>query len=698
MAKKLVIVESPAKARTLERILGKGYSLKATMGHVRDLPKSQLGVDVENKFTPKYVSLRDKNKVIKELKEAIKKTASVYLATDPDREGEAIAWHVQELGGNSRKDYRRVVFHEITDEAIKQAFKNSRQLDCNLVNAQQARRILDRLVGYKLSPLLWRKVAKGLSAGRVQSVAVRIIADREREIENFTSEEYWSLTAELSKKAGEETPFRALLIGLVNGQKLEIKNQKQAEELKGDLGGSDFSVLKIRKKKVSRQPAPPFITSTLQQEAYRKLRFSARQTMSVAQQLYEGLPLGGGGATGMITYMRTDSMHVARSAVAEVRDYIGEKYGNKYLPANARNFTKKVKGAQEAHEAIRPTSIKRQPSAVKLHLTSSQYRLYKLIWERMVSSQMAAAVYEYVNTDIEAKHKPSKMRYLLRVNSQVNIFPGFTALYTEGRDEEKEETPPTPPLEEAEALKLLGVYEKQRFTQPPPRFTEATLIKSLEQFGIGRPSTYAPIISTIQDRNYIIKENGSLKPTELAFVVNDLIVQNFAEIVDIGFTVQMENKLDQIASGGLPWQEVVADFYIPFNQELEKATDSIERVKLAPEEVDEACPNCGRKLVVKSSRFGKFLACPGFPECKFTKPYAKKLNVKCPECDGDIVEKRSKKGKIFYGCSNYPRCEFAAFNKPLEEPCPSCGKLQTAYRTNQARCIKCGHTGKVKQE
>jgi DNA topoisomerase-1 len=694
---KLVIVESPAKARTLDKILGQSYTLKATMGHIRDLPKSQLGVDIEEDFTPKYVTLRDKSRIIKELKQAIRDAGTIYLATDPDREGEAIAWHLKEITGNGKKNYRRVVFHEITKEAIERAFKTTRPLDIKLVDAQQARRILDRLVGYKLSPLLWRKVAKGLSAGRVQSVAVRIIVEREREIESFKPQEYWSIQAELAKRTGQGKSFRALLIGLVSGQKLEIKKGLQAEEIKAELEDSDYRVLKIKTKKTSRQPVPPFITSTLQQEAWRKLRFSAKQTMVVAQQLYEGLPIGDEGNSGLITYMRTDSTRVARSAVAETRDLIKEKYGSDYIPAHARSFTRRVKGAQEAHEAIRPTRIWRQPLAVKSYLNNAQYHLYRIIWERMVASQMAAAVFENTITDIEARHTPSKTRYLLRITSQINIFPGFTRLYTEGRDEEKEVVPSTPSLEEREELKLLEIYTKQHFTQPSPRFTEATLIKVLEQFGIGRPSTYAPIISTIQERNYITKINGALKPTELGIIVNDIVVQYFGNIIDISFSAAMEDKLDKIADEGLAWRQVIRDFYKPFNEDLEKAVASIERVKLAPEEVSETCPNCDRKLVIKSGRFGKFLACPGYPECKFTKPYVIKTDIKCPEagCGGDIIEKRSKKAKIFYGCSNYPDCRFAVFNKPLPQPCPECCNLLTAYR-NQARCIKCGYKGKVK--
>jgi len=700
MKRKLVIVESPAKARTLGKILGKDYDLKATLGHIRDLPKSQLGVDIERGFTPKYVLIRNRSKLVRELKQAVKTVDMVYLATDPDREGEAIAWHLMEVTKSGKTAYRRVIFHEITGEAIRRAFKAPRFIDIQLVNAQQARRILDRLVGYKLSPLLWRKVRRGLSAGRVQSVAVRIIVDREREIDNFIPEEYWTIEAELAKKpAARRVPFRALLVGFI-GAKLVIHNQQEADEIRQELEQSSYRVLKVKTKKVSRQPPPPFITSTLQQEAWRKLRFSAKQTMAVAQQLYEGLPVGDEGNIGLITYMRTDSTRVARQAIAEAREFITQRYGAQFIPSHARSFVSRLKRAQEAHEAIRPTKVWRQPSLIKPYLNADQSRLYRLIWQRMVASQMAAAIFDSTTVDIEAKHSPSKTRYLFRASSLVNIFPGFIVLYTEGKDEEEKKGRPLPPLAKGDELELLDLFPEQHFTQPPPRFTEATLIKALEHWGIGRPSTYAPILATIQEREYVAKANGNFKPTELGMVVNDLLVKHFGDIVDVAFSAHMEDELDKIANEDRDWVQVVKGFYTPFEKDLEKAAQSMERIKLAVEEVAETCPKCGHPLVVKTGRFGKFLACPKYPDCKFTKPYLIKVGVKCPEagCGGEIVEKRSKKGKVFYGCSNYPKCRFAVFNRPLRQSCPNCGGLLTVYRLKWARCAKCEYRGKLKQD
>jgi len=696
----LVIVESPAKARTLTKLLGKGYNLKATLGHIRDLPKSQLGVDTEKDFTPKYVVVRKRTKVINELKKLARLAKTIYLATDPDREGEAIAWHLKELTKQNEKEYKRVVFHEITKEAIDSAFKKTRPINMELVNAQQARRILDRLVGYKLSPLLWRKVRRGLSAGRVQSVAVRIIVEREREIEKFIPEEYWVIEAELSKiEAAKTPPFRALLVGVLGGKKLEIHSQKEAAEVKGKLFESRYRVHKIKSKKVNRRPPPPFITSTLQQEAWRRLRFSAKRTMAVAQQLYEGLPVGDEGSVGLITYMRTDSTRVARQAVKETRDFIAQKYGNDYLPPHARSFNVQAKGAQEAHEAIRPTKIWRQPSLIKPFLNNEQLKLYKLIWERMVASQMAAAVFSSVTVDIEARHPLLKERYLLRSSSLKNIFPGFKVLYSEaGNNDDEKKGKILPLLEEKEELKLNDVFTEQRFTQPPPRFTEATLIKTLEQLGIGRPSTYAPIISTILDRDYVVKTNGSFKPTELGMVVNDLLVEHFEKIVNIEFTATMEDELDKIANEGLNWVRVVREFYNPFESDLAEASNVMKKVELAPEQVAETCPNCGKQLIVKTGRFGKFLACPGYPECKFTRSFSLKTGASCPECGSELVEKRSRKGKKFYGCSDYPNCSFATNMKPLAKPCPQCGSLLTEYRGKWEKCIKCQYKARLEHK
>ncbi|MFC1955216.1 type I DNA topoisomerase [Chloroflexota bacterium] len=696
MNKKLVIVESPAKARTLGKILGKSYNLKASLGHVRDLPRSQLGVDIENDFAPKYVVPRVKSKIAKELKLAAKSASAVYLATDPDREGEAIAWHLAEVTKSDKLPYRRVVFHEITEEAVKHAFKNPRSVDMELVNAQQARRILDRLVGYKLSPLLWNKVRRGLSAGRVQSVAVMIVVNREREIESFIPVEYWTIETELTKKT-RKTPFRATLIGFVDGAKLNIHNREEATRVRDELDEADYAVFKTTTKKATRQPAPPFITSTLQQEAWRKLHFTAKQTMAIAQQLYEGLPIGAEGNAGLITYMRTDSTRVANSAIVEAREFISRKYGSQFVPPKARSFIRKVKGAQEAHEAIRPTKIRREPSLIKPHLNPAQFKLYELIWKRMVASQMAAALFDNTTVDIEARR--SENSYLLRSSNSVNTFPGFITLYSEGKDEaDKEpEGSPLPHLKKGDSLKLLGLSPEQHFTQPPPRFTEATLVKMLEQWGIGRPSTYAPILSTIQDRGYATRTKGVFQPTDLGFVVNDLLGQYFSNIVNIEFTANMENELDDIANNKRGWVNVVKDFYTPFEKSLQNASELAEKVKLADELTDEVCPQCGKPITIKMGRYGKFLACTGYPDCKYTKPFQVKIGVDCPECGHALVERKSKKKRIFYGCSNYPECHFITNFKPIPQPCLECGGLLTQYRGKLTKCIKCEYKGKLPQ-
>ena len=703
MKKNLVIVESPAKARTLDKILGKGYSLKASLGHIRDLPKSQLGVDIENGFLPEYVVPRGKIKLVNELKEATKTASAVYLATDPDCEGEAISWHLTEVIKSDQIPYRRVVFYEITKEAIEDAFKHPRSIDMQLVNAQQARRILDRLVGYKISPLLWRKVRRGLSAGRVQSVALRIIVDREREIEKFIPVEYWTIEAELIKKirAAKVATFRAMLVSLLGGTKLEIHNQEEATKISDELKQASFSVIKVDTKRVARQPAPPFITSTLQQEAWRKLHFTAKQTMAIAQQLYEGLPIGDEGSAGLITYMRTDSTRVAHSAIAETRKFINDRYGSQFVPPHARAFTRAVKGAQEAHEAIRPTKIRREPSLIKPYLTATQFKLYELIWKRMVASQMSAALFDNTTVDIKARCLDSKTDYLFRASSSVSKFPGFMTVYTEGKDEADKEGKKSsilPRLERGDELELLGLFPEQHFTQPPPRFTEATLIKILEQQGIGRPSTYAPILSTIQERGYVVKAKGSFQPTELGFVVSDLLTKYFSNIVDIKFTAHMEEGLDEVANENRDWVGVVQDFYTPFEKDLRNASELMERVKLADELTEEVCPQCGKPLVIKFGRYGKFLACSGYPKCKYTQPFQIKIEVKCPECGSELVEKINKKKRTFYGCSNYPNCQFATNFRPLPYPCPKCGGLLTQYGKNWAKCTKCEYKGKIPEE
>jgi len=695
MSKKLVIVESPAKARTLGKILGKSYILKASIGHVRDLPRGQMGVDIENGFVPKYVVPKAKTKLVNELKQAAKGASAIYLATDPDREGEAIAWHLAEVVKTDKQNYYRVVFREITEDAVKSAFQNPRTIDMQLVDAQQARRILDRLVGYNISPLLWKKVRKRLSAGRVQSVAVKIIVDREREIQAFVPEEYWTIEAELSKKK-EKASFRATLIGHVDGAKIDVHTQEESDKMKNALEQSAFDVLKVSTRKATRQPAPPFTTSTLQQEAWRKLRFTARQTMAIAQQLYEGLPVGSEGNVGLITYMRTDSTRVAGSAIGETVAFIREKYGPKFLPPRPRAFTTRARGAQEAHEAIRPTRVHREPALIKKYLNTNQFRLYDLVWKRMVASQMAAALFDNTTVDIEAKNHRD---YLLRTAASVSTFPGFMTLYSESRDEVEEKGSKSllPRLEKGDELKLLGIFPEQRFTQPPPRYTEATLVKTLEQNGIGRPSTYAPTISTIQDREYVSKVKGVFQPTELGMAVNDLLVQHFPDIINVKFTADMENKLDDIANKGHAWPSVIRDFYTPFDKDLQRALQTAEKVKLADEETGDPCPKCGKPLVVKTGRFGKFIACSGFPECKHTQSYQVKVGANCPKCGKDIVQRVSKKKRTFYGCSGYPDCDFITSFRPLPQPCPTCGGLLTRHG-RQAWCAKCEYKGKIPQD
>ena len=685
MARKLVIVESPAKARTVSRMLGKSYSVKASIGHVRDLTKWRLGVDVKEGFNPKYEVPKEKRTVVREITEAAKKASSVYLATDPDREGEAISWHlVQAAKLNSAK---RVVFHEVTNEAVAEAFRHPRDIDMDLVYSQQARRILDRLVGYKLSPFLWRKVRRGLSAGRVQSVALRMIVDREREIESFVPQEYWSIDAKLEKAATKES-FVASLVGLASGKKIKIGSEQDANKLCTELENASYAVSQVQKKDAFRQPSPPFTTSTLQQEGWRKLHFTAKRTMAVAQQLYEGLSIGEEGSVGLITYMRTDSVRVAPSALNETRAFIKEKYGDKFLPSKPRIFTKKAKGAQEAHEAIRPTSVRREPASIKHHLTRDQFRLYELIWKRMVASQMSPTILDTTSIDIEARDGKS---YLLRAKSSVVKFPGFAILYSEGKDEAEDEKAenPLPDLVKGESLNLLGLSPEQHFTQPPPRYSEATLVKALEERGIGRPSTYAPTLSTIQDRSYVERIDGRFHPLELGFVVTDILIEHFPDVVDLGFTAQMEEELDQIAQGERGWVPFLQDFYDPFEKTLKTADERMERVKVAEETTDEICSICGRPMVIKWGRYGKFLSCSGYPECKNSKPFLVKTGVKCPKCGGEVVQKQSKKKRFFYGCANYPDCDFITSYKPISQPCPECGGLLVMRGKKRAKCLKC---------
>ena len=693
MASKLVIVESPAKARTLNKILGRSYSVKASLGHVRDLPRASLGVDIDKGFIPKYVIPAAKKKIVGEIKKAASKASSIYLATDPDREGEAISWHLVQATKLDKDDrpVQRVVFHEITKDAVQEAFQSPRSIDMNLVNAQQARRILDRLVGYKLSPLLWRKVQRGLSAGRVQSVAVRMIVDREQEIQDFIPQEYWIIEVELAPLEEKKASFKARLFALADGTKLDIGSKDEADRVIADLEKAKYAVKTVVTKQVARQPAPPFITSTLQQEAWQKLHFTARRTMAIAQQLYEGLPLGKEGSVGLITYMRTDSTHVAASAISEAREFIGEKYGAKFLPPKPRSFAKKTKWAQEAHEAIRPTKIYRQPEQLKPFLDLAQLKLYELIWKRMVASQMSATLYDTTNVEIEASNaKKQPQRYLLKASSSVVKFPGFMAVYSESRDEDErsESFVSLPKLRIGDKLIYLGTFPAQCFTQPPPRYTEATLIKALEQKGIGRPSTYAPILSTIQERDYVNKADGKFHPTELGITVNKILTAHFPKIVDPGFTAQMEEQLDEIAQGKYAWSAALQEFYPPFQDMLDKAWINLEKVSMT-QVSEETCPNCSRPMVIKVGRFGKFLACSGYPDCKTTMSYAVKTGVSCPQCGGELVKRISKKKKVFYGCSKFPKCQFTVNRRPIAQPCPDCGNLLVQYRGDWAKCVAC---------
>ncbi len=703
---KLVIVESPAKSRTIARFLDTGYTVKASLGHVRDLPEKALGIDIANGFTPTYIIIPRRKQVVSQLKKSAEDASAVYLATDPDREGEAISWHLVKalrLDSNG-KPIHRVVFHEITREAVEEAFQHPRSIDMNLVNAQQARRLLDRLVGYMLSPLLWRKVQRGLSAGRVQSAALRMVVDREREIENFIPTEYWLIEAEIAKAPAEKTSpsFRALLVGFTDGTKLEIPNKRKVEELEADLSTARYYVRSVQTKEALRQPAPPFTTSTLQQEAWRKLFFTAQRTMSIAQQLYEGIPLGDEGPVGLITYMRTDSTHIAASALAEAREFIRAKFGNNYLPPHARTFekSKKTKWTQEAHEAIRPTKIFREPELVRPFLTSEQFKLYELIWKRMVASQMAAAVLDVTTVEVEAKGQKTDKDYLFKTTSYVVKFSGFLSLYSEDRDEDTQDefsgVLPLPSLAQGDPLILLGLFPEQHFTQPPPRYTEATLIKALEQKGIGRPSTYASILATIQERGYVYKEKGRFRPDEIGILVSDLLTQHFPKIVELDFTARMEEELDDIARGKKQWVSVVKEFYVPFEKMLTRAQKNIDKIKVV-RPTEELCPECGSPMVIRVGRYGKFLACSNYPKCKKTMPFLVKTGVSCPMpgCDGEIIEKVSKKRRRFYACTKYPDCNFTLNRRPLAQPCPNCGNILTTWRGNLVKCIACEYKGKL---
>jgi DNA topoisomerase-1 len=729
MAKFLVIVESPAKAKTIKKYLGKQYMVEASLGHVRDLPKSKLGVDLENNFEPHYITIRSRSKILKELKKhaAGRDVKAIYLAPDPDREGEAIAWHLQHELRNGKAPIFRVMFNEITQKAVVQAIENPKEIDQDMVDAQQARRILDRIVGYSLSPLLWSKVRKGLSAGRVQSVAVRLVVDREREIEAFVSLEYWKIEVDLNTTEAQRV--RATVTHF-NGEKLEIANQPAAEEVLAVLRAAGYVVAKVEKKEQRRFPAPPFTTSKLQQEAATKLHFTGKKTMMVAQQLYEGVEIGEEGPVGLITYMRTDSVRVGEDAQAQAREWIQQTHGAEYLPATPPKYKSK-KTIQDAHEAIRPTYVapEKSPEQLKKFLTPDQAKLYRLIWQRFLASQMAPAVMDAVAVDIAAGP------YGLRANGSTVKFKGFTVIYTESRSEEKEaealaeeEGRILPPLEEKQPLLLEALHPEQKFTQPPPRYNDATLVKALEEENIGRPSTYAPIISTILGRMYIERRENRFYPTELGIMINDLLVKHFPKILNVEFTALMENELDAVEEGTANWVSVLREFYTPFREELESAkvdmkdvkaevevvledvcekcgakmtvkwgrhgkfiacsnypacrntkrmaVDADGKITIQKEEVvDEVCERCGKPMVIKYGRFGKFLACSGYPECKSTKPINKEIGIPCPTpgCTGRVIERRSKRGRMFYGCSRYPACQFSSWDKPLAEQCPKCG-------------------------
>ena len=689
MADALVIVESPAKAKTISKYLGSKYIVKASMGHIRDLPKSQTGVDIENGFQPKYITIRGKGNVLKELREASKKVKKVYLAADPDREGEAIAWHLAQYLEMDESEACRVVFNEITRDAVREAFKHPRRINMDLVNAQQARRILDRLVGYKISPLFWKKVKKGLSAGRVQSVAVKLIIDRENEIKAFVPEEYWTITANLSIRGSE---FAAKFFG-AGKDKIELKNEEEAKRIVAAVGEAAFVVTDVKPKERLRHPAAPFITSSLQQEAARKLNFRATKTMQIAQQLYEGVDLGPEGSVGLITYMRTDSTRLSPVFVEEARRYIREAFGDAYVPKEPRDYSRKnAQGAQDAHEAIRPTSVARHPDQVKPYLTRDQYRLYKLIWDRAVASQMASAVLDTVTVEIEAAG------YTFRATGSTVKFPGFMKVYIEGSDENAagEEEHMLPPLAAGDRPQLVGLDPKQHFTQPPPRYTEARLVKTMEELGIGRPSTYAPTLETIQKRGYVAIEDKKFVPTELGIVVTQLLEEFFPEILNTQFTADMEAELDRVEEGLKDWVELLDEFYRTFSERLAVAEDEMKQVEIKDDVSGETCDKCGRPMVYKMGRFGKFLACSGFPECRNTKPIVKDIGVACPKCKtGRIVERRSKKGRIFYGCNGYPACDFVSWDKPAPKPCPDCGALMVEKHARGKvawRCTSCSHS------
>lgn len=680
MSKNLVIVESPTKAKTIGKMLGRNYKIVATVGHLRDLPKSKMGIDIENDFEPKYINVRGKGPIIKDLKDQYKKADKVYLATDPDREGEAISWHLGNILGISPEEKNRVEFQEITKETVKKAMKEPRAIDMDLVDAQQARRVIDRIVGYNLSPLLWKKVKSGLSAGRVQSVALRLVCEREEEIQKFTPEEYWSIVAKHEEKNLEFPSNFAAVIKNNKEEKLEIKNEKEADKLISNLDKDNFIVKNIKKTKRKRNPYAPYTTSTLQQDAYRRLGFTTGKTMTIAQQLYEGINIGDEGTVGLISYMRTDSTRLSQVIIDEAINFIKNVYGDEYA-TKGNPYGKNKKGAQDAHEGIRPSSINRTPLKLRDYLTDDQYKLYRLIWERIVSSQMQPAEYESTSVDI------INGDYLFRANGNIEIFKGFTIVYNIN---DKDSV--LPELKEGEKLKTLDIEKNQHFTKPKPRYTEASLVKVLEEDGIGRPSTYASIISSLTKRHYVEIKEKKFHTTEIGEKVNDFLIKYFDDIVNEEFTAELETELDKIAEEHVDWKEAVRDFYSTFEVSLNKAQkDKSTSYKVTDEKIDEFCPDCNSQLVIKHGRNGKFIGCSNFPDCKFTKAIVKKVGVKCPKCGGDLVEKVSKRGKLFFGCSNYPKCDFALWDRPTGEKCPKCDSLLIHKKNRKVDEVKCSN-------
>jgi len=681
MSETLVIVESPAKAKTIGKFLGSKYKVVASNGHVRDLPKSQLGVKIEKNFEPKYITLRGRGDVLERIRKEAKSAEKVFLATDPDREGEAISWHLAQVLNLDESSKCRIVFNEITSNAVKNSIKGARPIDMRLVNAQQARRILDRLVGYEISPILWRKVRKGLSAGRVQSVATRIICDRENEIRDFVPEEYWNLSVKLREIANKKASFDAKYYG-ENGTKRDLCNEADTNAVLDRIRDQIYTITEVKEGVKSRHPAPPFTTSSLQQEASRKLGFTTKRTMMIAQQLYEGIDIGGKGAVGLISYIRTDSVRIASEAQQAARAFIGDRFGSVYVPEKP-NFYKGRDNAQDAHEAIRPTSVDHEPASIKDHLTSEQFRLYKLVYERFLASQMSDATFATTQVTLDCAGAT------FRANGIRTIFDGFTAIYTEGRDDVQEKETALPELAQGETCKAEKIEHEQKFTQPPPRYTEATLVKALEEKGIGRPSTYSPTISTIVERGYIAREKKQLVPTELGFVVNRFMMDNFDEIVDVQFTASMENDLDGVEEDKVGWADVLGRFYGPFHQKVEIALEKAPPEKIPDEVSDIVCEKCGAMMVYKIGRFGKFLACPNFPTCRNTKAIVEKIDVPCPKCGAALIKRKSKRGKAFYGCERYPECDFVSWDKPTKMPCPQCGGMMVQKIGQNGSYIAC---------